>query len=302
MKKLAWTMALAALALPLFAREAPAEEEALAAVEEFLAGLDFQTGLIEVADGVASLNVPETFRFLGPEDAQSVLEDLWGNPPDDTVLGMLFPAGVSPDEMEAWGVIVTYEEDGYVDDGDAAEIDYAELLEQMQSDTEASNEFRRENGYEEVALVGWAAEPRYASEEKKLYWAKNLRFGNAEENTLNYDVRVLGRKGVLVMRAVASINQLGDIRTGMDDVMAFVDFNEGYRYSDFNPDIDEVAAYGIGALIAGKVAAKVGLLKGLTLFLAKFWKIIALAAVGLLGFLKKMFTGKLGEDDPREVS
>jgi len=302
MKKLAWTMALAALALPLFAQEAPAEEEALAAVEEFLAGLDFQTGLIEVADGVASLNVPETFRFLGPEDAQSVLEDLWGNPPDDTVLGMLFPAGVSPDEMEAWGVIVTYEEDGYVDDGDAAEIDYAELLEQMQSDTEASNEFRRENGYEEVALVGWAAEPRYASEEKKLYWAKNLRFGNAEENTLNYDVRVLGRKGVLVMRAVASINQLGDIRTGMDDVMAFVDFNEGYRYSDFNPDIDEVAAYGIGALIAGKVAAKVGLLKGLTLFLAKFWKIIALAAVGLLGFLKKMFAGKLGENDPREVS
>jgi len=302
MKKLVCMLALAALAFPAYAQEAAEADEGEAALQEFLAGLDYQTGLIEVADGVASLNVPETFRFLGPEDAQSVLEDLWGNPPDETVLGMIFPADVSPDEMESWGVIVTYEEDGYVDDGDAAEIDYDDLLAQMQSDTEDSNEFRRENGYAEVELVGWAAEPRYAPEEKKLYWAKDLRFGDAEQNTLNYDVRVLGRKGVLVMRAVAGMDQLPEIRSGMDDVMAFVDFNEGYRYSDFNPDIDEVAAYGIGALIAGKMAAKVGLLKGLTLFLAKFWKVIALAVVALFGFLKKMLTGKLGEDDAREVS
>lgn len=302
MRKFVCALALAALAFPAYAQEAAETNEGDAALQEFLAGLDYQTGLIEVADGVASLNVPESFRFLGPEDAQSVLEDLWGNPPDETVLGMIFPADVSPDEMESWGVIVTYEEDGYVDDGDAAEIDYDDLLAQMQSDTEDSNEFRRENGYAEVELVGWAAEPRYAPEEKKLYWAKDLRFGDAEQNTLNYDVRVLGRKGVLVMRAVAGMDQLPEIRSGMDDVMAFVDFNEGYRYSDFNPDIDEVAAYGIGALIAGKMAAKVGLLKGLTLFLAKFWKVIALAVVALFGFVKKMLTGKLGEEDAREVS
>jgi uncharacterized membrane-anchored protein len=57
-----------------------------------------------------------------------------------------------------------------------------------------------------------------------------------------------------------------------------VTFNEGHRYSDFNPDVDEVAAWTVGGLVAGKVLAKVGFFAGLL----KFWKVIAigLAAAG----------------------
>ena len=51
-----------------------------------------------------------------------------------------------------------------------------------------------------------------------------------------------------------------------------VEFDDGNRYSDFNPDIDTVAAYGIGGLIAGKLAAKAGIFA----LLAKGGKFIVL--------------------------
>jgi len=72
-------------------------------------------------------------------------------------------------------------------------------------------------------------------------------------------------------------------------ILGLVEFNEGHRYSDFDPGLDKVAAVGIGGLIAGKVAAKIGLLKGIGLFLAKGWKVvvIAIAAVGAL--IAKLF-------------
>lgn len=274
----------------------PTEEEGIS-VDEFVAGLTFQNGTIELADGVATLDVPDTFTYLGAEDAQSVLEDYWGNPPDDTVLGMLFPAEIPLTADESWGVVITYEEDGYVEDGDAADLDYDELLTTMQSDIAENNEARRELGYGEMELVDWAAPPRYDPETNKLYWAKNLRFEGTTSNILNYNIRVLGRRGVLVLNAVAAMDQLAPVEGRMDDVMAFVNFNEGNRYIDFDPDMDDVAAYGIGALVAGKLAAKVGILKGLAIFAAKFWKLIAIAFVGVGAFLKKMFLGKLGEGE-----
>ena len=42
-----------------------------------------------------------------------------------------------------------------------------------------------------------------------------------------------------------------------------VDFQEGHRYADFTESTDKVATYGIAALVAGGIAAKVGLFKGL---------------------------------------
>lgn len=57
-----------------------------------------------------------------------------------------------------------------------------------------------------------------------------------------------------------------------------------------------VAAYGIGALIAGKVLAKVGLFKLIlgALIAGKKFVIIALVALG--AFLKKLFWGRKKEE------
>lgn len=251
--------------------------------------LEPQTGEIKLSGTVATLNVPQDFYFLNAKDANTVLVDVWGNPPSQSTLGMLFPAGSTPFDGGSWAVTVEYEEDGYVSDEDADDIDYQELLDEMKSDVEMANKERISLGYESVSLVGWAAPPFYDKKEHKLHWAKEIKFGDAEENTLNYNIRVLGRKGVLVLNFIASMDQKHLIDTKIDTVLALADFDPGAKYGDFNPDLDEVAAYGLGALVAGKVIAKTGFLAMGLIFLKKFG-IIILLAVGAL--FKKIFSKK----------
>jgi len=252
--------------------------------EEFVASLEIKTGRVVLGNNLATLNLPDSLVFLDGENAQRLLVDGWGNPPDDVPpLGMILPAEVSPLAEESWGVTVEYEASGYVSDEDAADIDYSDMLKDMQADMREANTWREENGYEPVQLVGWAAAPHYDAEGKKLHWAKELKFGDSEANTLNYNIRVLGRKGVLVLNFVANMDQLAEIEASVPAVLAATEFNPGQRYAEFDPDLDTVAAYGLGALVAGKVAAKTGLLALLLVLLKKFWFI----PVVLVGWLFK---------------
>lgn len=241
--------------------------------------LQFEEGTVTIGEGLASLELPEGWSYLRDSDARFVVEEVWGNPEDESVIGFASPPG-----DVSWGVIFSFVGDGHVADEDAASLDYNELLEGMREDTRLGNEYRQEAGYESVELIGWAEPPHYDSAAKKLYWAKELRFGDDEETTLNYDVRILGRKGVLVMSAVAVTSQLDEVSAGARSLLAGTHFNEGHRYEDFDSSVDELAAYGVGGLIAGKVLTKVGLFKYLGLFLAKGWKVVLLA-VALLGSL-----------------
>ena len=262
------------------------------AAEAFEAQFDFQRGKIVLPGGMATLNVPENFRYLSPEQADRILVEAWGNPPGTKTLGMLFPSEVSPISEEGWGVVITFQEDGYVKDDEAGKINYNELLQQMKEATAEENKERQKQGYEAINLVGWAASPHYDRATHKLYWAKELNFAGAPANTLNYDIRMLGRRGVLSFNAVAAMNQLGAIENDMKEVLGFAEFNAGHRYADFSSGTDKVAAYGIGALIAGKVAAKVGLFKLALGFILAGKKFILLALIPVAGLVKKFFGGK----------
>lgn len=273
---------------------APAQDDAgegADAVRAFEESLAFRTGTVELEDGLATLNLDEAYKFLGPEDTERVLVDAWGNPPGSESLGMIFPAEYGPFDEEGWAVIIQYSKDGYVSDEDAETIDFDDLLETMQSDTLEANDARTEAGYEAIELVGWAEAPSYDASSHKLYWAKELAFGRTPEHTLNYNIRVLGRRGVLVLNAVAGMSQLRDVRTRMTDVLPRVEFNSGSRYTDFDPSVDEVAAYGIGALVAGKLAAKAGLLAKLGAVLLAGKKFLWVAILGIAAFFRRLFSG-----------
>lgn len=264
----------------------------LEAVQKIESELKFQQGVVTIKDGLAKLTLPEGFRYLNPDDTEKVLVDIWGNPPREKSLGMIVPAGFKAIGDNSWAVIITYEEEGYVKDDEAAGINYNDLLKQMQEGTRGANEERQKAGYEPIELIGWAEPPHYDKASHKLYWAKDLKFGDNEEHTLNYDIRALGRRGVLSLNAVGSMGQLNDIKTSMQSVLGFVEFNEGHRYSDFVAGTDKVAAYGIAALIAGKLAAKAGFFKVLLGLLIAGKKFVVVAVIGLLVLLKKLFSRK----------
>ena len=255
----------------------------------FEASLDYRTGDITLGDGIATLRLGDGYRYLDPENAERLLVEGWGNPPGGTTLGMIVPADVSPLSAEGWAVVVTYDEDGYVEDDEAATIDYDALLREMQAETREESKERVRQGYEALALVGWAAPPRYDSATNKLYWAQELRFGTSGEHTLNYNIRVLGRRGVLVLNAIASMSQLETVEGEMGDVLGLVEFNPGHRYADFVPGTDKVAAYGIGALVAGKVAAKAGFFKVLLAGLMAMKKFVVVALLAIGAMLKRWF-------------
>lgn len=174
-------------------------------------------------------------------------------------------------------------------DEDTDDINYSELLVQMKSDTNLASQERVKQGYEAIELVGWASPPYYDAATHKLHWAKEIKFANRPINTLNYNIRVLGRKGVLVLNFIAQIDQKQLIETNLSSVLALADFDQGSRYSDFDPDIDDVAAYGLGALVAGKVIAKTGFLAAAIIFLKKF-AVLFIVAIG--AFLKRLFKRK----------
>ncbi|MDH5324439.1 MAG: DUF2167 domain-containing protein [Gammaproteobacteria bacterium] len=251
--------------------------------------LDRKTGVVELPNGVATLKVPDTFYYLNPSDAEKVLVEVWGNPPGSKTLGMLFPSMVTPFDNGAWAVTIEYEEDGYVSDEDADKLDYDELLAQMQDDAERASRERINQGYDSLELVGWAASPFYDKAEHKLFWAKELKFGSQAVNTLNYNIRILGRKGVLVLNFIAGMDQKAVIDKQLDTVLAMADFKPGQRYEEFNPELDKVAAYGIGALVAGNMLVKTGLLAAALMFFKKFG-IFLVIGIGLL--IPKLFRRK----------
>ena len=287
----------AAMACALLAGPALAQDDAGAAGErqKLIQSLHFQTGDIALAEADAHLHLQPGFRYLDQGDTRKVLEDLWGNPPDEDVLGMLVPDSAGLESDHSWAVVLTYSnEDGHVSDEDAAKIDYAQMLKDMQEGIHDGNAERKKAGYSTMELIGWAQPPRYDAETKKLHWAKELAFSDSNGHTLNYDIRVLGRDGYLSLEAVSDMADQPLVNEGMQQVLPMAEFDSGHRYADFNPKTDKLAAYGLAALVAGGVAAKTGLLTKIGLMLLAAKKLVFVALVAIGAFLKKIFGGGRG--------
>ncbi len=290
---------IAILFLPFRLLAAPSElpADSLRQMQERIEqSLTYQTGKVILGSGLATLNVPSGYRYLSAKQSQFVLTQLWGNPPDSSTLGLLFPVNLGPFDQDTYAIDINYSEEGYINDDDAKDLNYQDLLTEMQQDTRDGNPDRAQAGYATVELVGWASAPFYDETTHKLHWAKELRFADTEKNTLNYNIRILGRKGYLMLNVIGDIDILPAFKKDIPQVLAAVDFTDGNRYSDFNPDVDQVAAYGVGGLIAGKVLAKVGFFA----LLLKFWKVIAGVLMAAFYYLKKVLGGK--KTEPEEIA
>src|SRR5688572_25884359 len=117
-------------AAPEAANAAEAAEERDPELVKLESSLRFKTGDVVVGNDLATLHLKNQQRFLGPDDTEKVLV-AWGNPPGNKALGMVLPDQQSPFEESSWAVLVSYSEDGHVDDDDAKDIDFGELLTDM---------------------------------------------------------------------------------------------------------------------------------------------------------------------------
>lgn len=246
-------------------------------IDSINASYQYETGQITLGSGIATISVPAGFRYLNATQSKQILEDIWGNPPGQATLGMLFPEKMGPLDSASFAFNISFEEMGYVKDDDADKINYTELMTQLQKDSEEENKKRVKDGFEPIVFIGWASDPFYNKEKKVLHWAKELKVGQFPENTLNYDVRILGRKGVLSLNAIGMMGQLDPVKGAVPAISNAVSFTDGNRYSDYSKSSgDKIAAWTIGGLVAGKILAKAGLFA----ILLKFGKLIILAVLG----------------------
>lgn len=256
----------------------------------------YQTGKITLQHGVV-IDVPKGFRYLGVTQSHRVLEELWGNPKSET-MGMIFPEKGGPMDANAWAFDINFEDIGYVKDEDADKIDYADLLKTMKKDGVEENKLRVEQGFVPINIIGWAATPYYDKTTKTLHWARELKFGDADVHTLNYNLRVLGRKGVLSMNAIGEMQHLEEIKKSVPAILNSASFESGFAYSDFNPELDDVAAWTVGGLVAGKVLAKAGFFA----IIVKFGKFIVLGAIAGGAALWRWFTGRRRKEEEAYVT
>lgn len=282
----------AILAQPASSSEERANAEREAKLKALEAQLHPQYGRVTIPAAHGALDLGHRYYFLSPEEAKRVLTEGWGNAPDvaEGVLGMVFPAGKTFRD-QGWGAVIEFEDTGHISDEEAASQDYESVLNEMKSATEESNDETKSQGYPVQHLIGWAQQPTYDNYTKTLIWARNIQFEGQEENTLNYDVRMLGRTGVLSLNMVDSMSNLGAVSAEAKDLGATVKFDPGYAYADFDPSSDKNAGYGLAGLVAAgaglAVAKKVGLLGLLLVFLKKAIVLVVAGFAGIGAWVKR---------------
>lgn len=274
-----------------------------AATEKLLKELDRQTGTIPIQAAKADLNLGDQYYFVGPEQSRTILVDIWRNPPASAngVLGMVFPKGKSFID-DTWSAVITYEGTGYVSDDDAKTIDYEEMLANMKASDEAQAADIRAQGYPAGILQRWAQAPTYDAGRHSLVWARDIKFDDTPEDTLNYDIRLLGREGVLSMNILASMSQLDDVRQAAKTFASVGSFHTGARYADYNASTDKKAEYGLAGLVAAGGAAAVAKKAGLLAILAKFGKFLLIGLVALFAGFRNFIGGLFGRKPAMDAS
>jgi len=238
----------------------------------------------------AQLDLPEGFRFTGPEGTRTLMEAMQ-NPVSGRELGLVFAE--TPDGEPSWFVVFEFDESGYVKDDDRDELDAGDLMDTLQEGNEYGNAERKKRGWGTIELVGWQREPFYDPKTNNLTWA-TLGRGEGGGESVNWSVRVLGRKGVMNVDLVLGPEDLAEALPRFEQLMSSMQYQEGERYAQFTAG-DKIAEYGLAALVAGggvAIAAKTGLL-------AKFWKVIAAGLVAVGAFAKKIFGWISGRGDAR---
>jgi uncharacterized membrane-anchored protein len=146
-------------------------------------------------------------------------------------------------------------------------------------------------------VTGWFEKPHYDAKSHNLVWAIEAKGEVDTDRSVNYDVRLLGRKGYISATLVTDPSALQADLPHVQTLLSGFSFQDGKRYADFVSG-DKVAEYGLTALIAGGAAAgaaKLGLFAYLGKLFAKGGKFIILGLAALGAGLKKMFGGKKEE-------
>lgn len=236
---------------------------------------------------VSQIEVPEGFVFLDGNGTRALLAAS-GERTSGNELGFLRPTNAP------WSVFFEFDEIGYVKDAEKEKLDADALLDSIKRGTEAQNKNREAAGHPPLIVVGWEQPPKYNPESQNLEWA--IRATSEGQPILNYNTRLLGRKGAMEVVLVCDPDDLAATLPAYKKLLADHKFGTGESYAEYRPG-DKVAKYGLAALVVGGAAvgaAKLGLFAWLAVFFKKGFKVIIIALIAVVAMFKNVIAKILG--------
>jgi uncharacterized membrane-anchored protein len=164
------------------------------------------------------------------------------------------------------------------------------MMEALKESTKEGNNVREEKGLPLHTMKGWHKKPHYNPKTNNLEWA--TIFEVSGRDTINYNIRFLGRKGIMEVILVANPDDFNNAMKKANQVLGKYSFSEGNKYSEYAQG-DKIAEYGLTALVTGgavAVAAKSGLL-------SKLWKFIIAILIAIGALLKKIYNKVRGKEE-----
>jgi uncharacterized membrane-anchored protein len=234
---------------------------------------------------VAQVEVPEGYVFIDGNGLRALLKKA-GEPTSGNELGLLRPTNHS------WSVIFEFSADGYVKDDEKNNLNADKILASIKAANAEANKERVKNGNAPLEVVGWEQPPKYDETTHNLEWC--IRGTSEGQAILNYNTRLLGRRGVMEVVLIVDPDKLPETMPQFRNVLANYSFQTGQTYAEYRPG-DKVAKYGLAALVLGGAAvgaAKLGLFTSLILLFKKAFKLVIVAVVAIIASIKK-FLGKI---------
>jgi len=279
-----------------FAQTADSQQQAQAEMIRQVDALGWVRGPATVPIGnEAKVRLPKGARYLGPEGTSKFLQ-LNGNPPADhdyTIAAEGF----------SWFAILEFDPAGYVSDKEKVDADA--LFKQLKWQEADANEQRKSLGQSGLYLDRWLAPPHYDAASHNLEWGTVMHSGSGGQ-IINYTSRILGRDGVTKAILVSDPANFSADLPQYRSVLAGFAYQPDKAYEAHQAG-DKVAAYGLGALVAGGAAAAVvksglfaGLLAAVLKFGVAFYKLIIIGAVALFAGFRKQLARLFGRAAPTE--
>jgi uncharacterized membrane-anchored protein len=237
----------------------------------------------------AVIDMPKDYLFLPKEQAIRALEASGNHVHEEGFYGVFIPLDQDKDK---WFISARFVDSGFVKDDDKGNINADELLSNLKSGVELTNEDRKARGMPEVEIVGWIDAPHYDAKSHRLIWCvegHDVGAPAGADNSVNYNTMALGRGGYISLNLVTGRSTVENDKKAVATLLGNLTFDEGKKYEDFNPKTDKIAEYGLVALIGGLAVKKMGLFALLAGVAVKGAKVLVVAALAGVAAIKKFF-------------
>lgn len=239
-----------------------------------------QIGQIDLA-GVALLSVPKGFVFMEGNSAQPPYRIAC-----DSIeyLGCLVAINKNmTDSVTGSPLIIelVYIETGYIPDTTIFKTPEEYFWKDIIQTNHRKNKSIKENGCDTLSIHSWAMKPYFLETQHQLQWAVSCSSQN--QKYIRYSTHKLGRYGVLEMNISTSPTHLLEVNSQIPLLTSSVEFYKGFRHEDFDPNFDNLAAFGFAGILAGKVLTKVKVVP----FVFKWLKWVIIALLGTFTFFKR---------------